>query len=187
MSLTSLGYDPCEYRQSLKETMGPGMYFLGTPLPLRDGCDGPSARRVDAGSELLGLPRREGRCTINKYLGAGPGENHCPLPAPLAQRDRHMAAEDTRVSNPPSTMRGGGINRWTPLCEEPQEHALEPFQMPANDRRAAKDAHVGCEVSPMSPAGILPPSDLARSPTFPEPIADFPAVPMLPDFNGCER
>ena len=186
MSLTSLGYDACNYRQSLKESMGPGMYFLGSPLPIRDPCD---AGRTDAGSELLGLPRRESRCSENKYGGAGAGGLHCTLPAPLVQRARHMSAEDTRVSNPPSTLRGNGVNRWTPLCEEPQEHAIEPFEhVPYNDKRAAKDGHSACGISPLGPEGILPPPG-SRGPagmTSPEPLDEFPPVPMLPDYNACE-
>lgn len=186
MSLTSLGYDACNYRQTLRETMGPGMYFLGTPIPLRDACDGPDGLRTDAGSELLGLPRRQSRCSDDKYGGGGSGALHCSAPSPLAQRDRHIASEDTRVSNPPSTLRGNGINRWTPLCEQPQAHAIEPFShVPYNDKRGAKDGHTPCDISPLDEAGILPPPDGAGAPSA-EPIEDFPLVPMLPDYNACE-
>jgi hypothetical protein len=186
MSLTSLGYDACNYRQTLRETMGPGMYFLGTPLPLRDACDGPEGRRTDAGSELLGLPRRESRCSVDKYGGSGSGGLHCEPPAPLAVRDRHVASEGTRVSNPPSTLRGNGVNRWTPLCEQPQDHAIEPFShVPYNDKRGAKDRHAPCDISPLDAGGILPPPGSSHAPRL-EPLEAFPPVPMLPDYNACE-
>ena len=38
-----------------------------------------------------------------------------------------MAGEDVRVSNPPSTLRCTGINRWMPLLEDPQCHAIAPW------------------------------------------------------------
>jgi hypothetical protein len=187
MALTGLGYDSCTYRQVLQETMAPGMYYLGTPLPLRDACDGPAGRRTDADSELRGLPRQQTRCSEKQYSGGGPGGLHCGLPAPLAQLDRRMLVEDTRVSNPPSTMRGAGVNRWTPLCEQPQDHAIEPFSL-TDDRRQAKDNYRPCGTAPMDTADIMPrrlgPDE--DGPTQPEAVESFPAVPMLPDFLSCE-
>ena len=186
MSHTKTAYDACNYRQSLREAVAPGMYFLGTPLPVRDKCDGPGGIRTDAGSELLGLQRKESRCGSDKYGGRGPGGLHCAPPAALSERAAHLHAEDTRVSNPPSTLRGNGVNRWTPLCEDPTDFAIEPFpHVPMNDRRSAKDSHEPRFISPLPVEGVLPPSGAPQE-VSPEDVEAFPPVPMLPDFNACE-
>lgn len=202
MSLTSLGYDACSFKQSLNDTLAPGLYVLGTPLPMREECDGPKGLRTDAGSELLGLKRRETKCADKLYGGEGAGQLHCVPPGPVSSRLEHLRAEDTRVSNPPSTMRGSGVNRWTPLCEEPQDHALKPFEhIPYNDKRRAKDIHSSRgsgsvtgsgspggsgegtpKLVPLAPENILPPSAANRGPTIAERVSEFPPVPMLPEY-----
>lgn len=195
MSLTGLGYDACSFKQSLNDTMAPGIYVLGTPLPVRERCDGPDGTRTDTGSELLGLRRTESKCADKHYRGEGPGGLHCPPPAPVASRLVHLRSEGTRVSNPPSTMRGSGINRWTPLCEEPQKNAIKPFEhIPYNDKRRAKDGYgaAGCAKVPIGPldaSGILPRTGDCQETdsVVPEPVADFVEVPMLPEYyTGCE-
>jgi hypothetical protein len=210
MSLTSLGYDACSFKQSLNDTLAPGMYVLGTPLPMREDCDGPRGLRTDASSELMGLKRRETKCAEKLYGGEGAGGLHCEPPGPVASRLRHLRAEDTRVSNPPSTMRGSGMNRWTPLCEQPQDHALKPFEhIPYNDRRRAKDMFTSASgargvsptsagatgglnsasaltgargLVPLAPELILPPPAANKGPTIAERVSEFPPVPMLPEY-----
>jgi hypothetical protein len=188
MSFTSLGYDACSFKQSLNDTLAPGIYVLGTPLPVREECDGANGVRTDAGSELMGLKRRETRCAGRLYGGEGAGGLHCAPPGQVSTRLEHLRAEDTRVSNPPSTMRGSGVNRWTPLCEEPQAHALKPFEhVPYNDKRRAKDVHSTkgsspAKLTPLAPEKILPPPAANRGETIPERVSEFPAVPMLPEY-----
>lgn len=188
MALTGLGYDQCAYVQSVREATGPGIYYIGTPIPHRDACDGPGGRRADASSELLGLGRRAGKCVADGYRGAGAGGLHCEPPGFLGARDRGLREEGTRVSNPPSSLRGHGLNRWTPLCDEPQLRAIEPFpHVPANDRRMAKDGAPHRGLAPLPPEGILPPPPAGGgSAASPEALDSFPAVPMLPEFTSCE-
>ena len=49
--------------------------------------------------------------------------------------------EDTRLSNPPSTLRGTGWNRWEWLCLNPQERVLEPFDFNIQTTLVARDNH----------------------------------------------
>ena len=60
-----------------------------------------------------------------------------------------MFQEDTRLSNPPCTLRGTGWNRWEWLCQDPQEE-LRPFDFNISNRIAAKDAHRPCIPIPIS-------------------------------------
>ena len=53
-----------------------------------------------------------------------------------------LDGEDCRFSNPPSTLRGTGINRFEWLCRDPQEKAISPHpRVPINYRLVAKDNH----------------------------------------------
>eukprot|EP00873_Tetraselmis_striata_P003193 jgi/Tetstr1/423457/TSEL_014138.t1 len=166
-----------------------GAEYPGHAAPGRQACTAraanpvkPCARRWGPACTTWARRYRIGTAATAPRAGGGPPAGlHFEVPAQLAERARHLSAEDTRVSNPPSTMRGAGANRWAPLCEEPQEHALEPFsRAPTNDRRAAKDSHTPCATAPLGESGIMPPPGAPDFAT-PPPLDPFPAVPMLPD------
>lgn len=182
MSFTGGAYDPCNYSLSLRESLGPGMYKMMTPLPLPDACDG--RQRTDAGSTLRGLDYKLDRCGP-AYVPGGDVRDACGLPADVARLRDQLLVEETRVSNPPSTLRGQGVNRWSPLCEQPQCHAISPFHISSNDRMQAKDGYRPCATVPLDPAASLPP---------PAPDAVAPPVleyvhdePILPDVYGVQR
>jgi hypothetical protein len=160
MAFSGAAYDDCNYRQSLSESEAPGRYALMRPR-FEEPCT--HSRRADASSELMGLPRALGRCDENRFVpGADSYDLHCKPPVQLSAPSPVMLVEDTRVSNPPWTLRGTGINRWTPLCEDPQaRHQVEPFRVPSDERRLAKDGHKACRTQPMDASSILPPR-LAR-------------------------
>ena len=54
-----------------------------------------------------------------------------------------LEADDTRLSNPASTLRGIGFNRWNPLCKNPQETPVQlpPFVNNVSSRILMKDNH----------------------------------------------
>ena len=62
--------------------------------------------------------------------------------------DCYFPTEDTRLSNPPCTLRGTGWNRFDPLCKDPQKQVLFPgdFQIPT--RIVIKDNHRPCVPTP---------------------------------------
>lgn len=104
----------------------------------------PPGFAVDDGSELLGLNYRQSKCSADAYVPgkyspngkcAAPGVNNNP-------RACAPPTEDTRLSNPPCTLRSTGWNRWEWLCWNPQDRAIVPFEFNVNYRMLAKDNHV---------------------------------------------
>jgi hypothetical protein len=158
--------DDQQYAQSLRESTGVSQYLFQAPRQtdsrnnatmdprgVRQGIQVNTCVNmplVDVDSELLGITRKAGfasqfdvansmsRCIIQGGEGA----------AVVRGQERDSVAtspldsEDCRFSNPPSTMRGTGINRFEWLCRDPQEKAISPHpRTPINYRLVAKDNH----------------------------------------------
>ena len=70
--------------------------------------------------------------------------------------DCFVPAEDTRLNNPPCTLRGTGWNRWEWLCLNPQEKIEIPFDWNINNRLIVKDNHRPLIPNPISPEPALP-------------------------------
>lgn len=66
--------------------------------------------------------------------------------------------EYTRISNPTSTLRETGINRFNPICLNPQDRSRweHPGETGINYRMIAKDNHIPCIPIPMDPTPVLP-------------------------------
>lgn len=124
---------------------------------------------VDVASDLEGITRRATKCPTEQYLpGRDPPAPVCganfgvpskrglgrhgisaKAGAPLFTQDaaRCMPTEeDTRLSNPPCTLRGTGVNRFDPLCWNPQDRAVEPWRYRdgTSYRIVVKDNHRPC-------------------------------------------
>jgi hypothetical protein len=131
---------------------------------------------IDVDSELLGITRKFSKCPEFKYLphcnvsgngGANPGgyvdekfnnstiKLDCEL-LHFGDENCFEPVEDTRLSNPPATLRGTGINRWEWLCRNPQERIHIPFDFNINDRTLAKDNHRPCIPNPLDQTLALP-------------------------------
>nr|WRJ69701.1 hypothetical protein TetV2_00252 [Oceanusvirus sp.] len=176
MSFTGLDYDVGAYRQTLRESTGVGSYFIDTPLPHNSGRI--DAKHTDVESELQGLPRRLSECPSKNYLPGKYDTSSVPrIPGNIHLRRDHLYPEDTRVSNPPSTMRGAGVNRFGHPLEPPQEHALEPFAWPTSDTRNAKDNHRPYVAEMVDVRDALPP---AAPENVPQPEWVFDPVPTIP-------
>jgi len=170
---TRLSYDACAYKHTLKQSVGSADYILNTPRTDCKPClsSDPSVRMsnsvrysegvsvcnniplVDVDSELKLLTRRASDCPSQKYIPTG--KPMCTM--------RHYESctstppqEDTRLSNPPCTMRSTGWNRWEWLCKNPQEKALIPFDFNINNRLIVKDNHRPCVPTPINQAPCLP-------------------------------
>lgn len=168
MNFTRLNYDSCTYKSNLKSSVGPGDYLLATPTIECHNCfpsDPATIPRgmgasicvdkplVDVDSELMGITRKATNCPDNKYL---PSANPFCTKTNLVDC-RSLPNEDTRVSNPPCTLRSTGWNRWEWLCQDPQDKALIPFDFNINYRMIAKDNHRPCVQDPISQVPTLPP------------------------------
>lgn len=92
-------------------------------------------------------------------------------------RDCGKPVEDTRLVNPPCTLRGTGFNRWEWMCLNPQERVEIPFDYNISNRIVVKDNHRPCVPKPLSATPALP-KDTGALPC--EPIRSTCAVPTNP-------
>lgn len=176
MSFNRLNYDTCAYKQNLYQSVGPGEYRLTEPPNSCNICtpqtphirlqkQGVSVKSdmplIDVDSELMNLTRPATNCPSRKYI---PDGSQCGLTNPN-QKDNNLehgnncdfGIEDTRISNPPCTLRGTGWNRFEWLCLDPQDRVLIPFDHNINNRIVVKDNHRPCVPRPIDVRLSLPP------------------------------
>lgn len=166
MSFSRLSYDNCTYTHMLRESVGPGEYSIATPKVDCESCYFPTpdirmTRRgvgkskdlVDIDSELIGITRKASNCPLNKFLPVKEENQNINL----GKDCMHLTTEETRISNPPCTLRGTGWNRWEWLCQNPQDKIFIPFDFNINERMIAKDNHRPIIQQPIDQQGSLPP------------------------------
>lgn len=166
MSFNRLNYDTGAYAQDLQQSVGSGLYALNTPVTDCASCfppDNLNTERmnssvcgnhplVDVSSELLGITRKSSKAPADNYV---PDEKFCA--ATRLKDCLSIHAEDTRLSNPPITLRGTGWNRWEWLCQDPQQRAFIPFDHNIANRIVAKDNHRPYLQRPIDQSAALPP------------------------------
>lgn len=156
MSFAKLSYDTCAYDKYLEESMGVGKYMLNSPsVDCKGNCFYPSPyvrldktgvatcknkALIDVDSELLGLNVKQTKCPKEKYFDS----DYCQNNKLEDCETQFMSPEDTKLSNPPCTLRGTGWNRWEWLCENPQDKAIMPFEREIQNRIIVKDNHRPC-------------------------------------------
>lgn len=178
MSFNRLNHDECTYRTNLKQSTGVGSYYTGKPRvncqtclpndprmhvksqnmgPNDNGIAGVTCSdkpQVDVSNELLGLTRKASNCPTQKYVPCEES-SFCKYQHPVVCKDIH--SEDTRLSNPPCTLRGSGWNRWEWLCQDPQKDFEIPFDHNISYRLIAKDNHRPCLPTLINQSQALPP------------------------------
>jgi hypothetical protein len=156
MSFAKLSYDNCAYTTDLKESLKPGEYMLNTP---KNDCDSntffdspyirlgktgvatcKNKELVDVHSELLGLNMKAVKCPEKRSFDS----DYCDNKQLQIENNTFMDSEDTKMSNPPCTLRGTGWNRWEWLHTDPQEKAIVPFNINMDNRIIVKDNHRPC-------------------------------------------
>lgn len=200
MSFNRLDYDPCTYRADLDQSVGPGNYLVATPGPhclpcfsgdpwvQSGGADSTCASRslVDVDSELHNLTRPATNCPSGLYH---PGkEPFCATRTDFPDCRTTVATDDTRLNDPPCTLRGTGWNRWQWLCTDPQDRVQMPFDWNIDSKLVSKDAHRPCIPSPIDQLAVMPPdygnSDIESwRPTCPPP-APLSSAPRV-DWRSC--
>ena len=176
MSFTRLPYDTCTYQHDLRQSVGVGHYQYNAPIAECHACFSadPTIRAqmrgvsvcedvgsfVDTSSELLGITRRASSCPTDKYLPNGTAKTCNLRKLPDCPQ---ITREDTRLSNPPCTLRSTGWNRWEWLCRNPQDKALVPFEWNVSNRIVVKDNHRACLPKPTDPCPSLPPQTAAAT------------------------
>lgn len=210
MSFASLGYDSCSYEEKLRRSVGPGMYMLSAPNNDVQSCgqDIPAdpylryqhwgagtcapGSAVDDGSELLGLRYKTttSKCSADSYIpGKYPAKGICNAPGKSDPRACMAPTEDTRLSNPPCTLKETGINRWEWLCYDPQEKAIIPFEWNTSYRIVAKDNHVPCIERPLDQSGFVPQGQAIPPPSWSVPQkcgAGRPGDEFNAGFSSCK-
>jgi hypothetical protein len=120
---------------------------------------------VDVDSELQGITRKASRFAGDKYHPAQ-GAQFCKERTRVVMcADEGTLSEDTRLSNPPCTLRSTGWNRWEWLCKNPQERVEMPFDANINSQMNARDAHRPVLPVLMDPAAALPRDDTPLHPS----------------------
>ena len=176
---TRLNYDSCSYKEKLRRTVGPGLYQLDVPNNdcndcYRDIPADPTLRyqqyghntcsmkeAIDDSNELLGLNYKNTKCNDKEYMPGKYNKTGCNIKGDTGARQCMIPREDTRLSNPPCTLKETGINRWEWICYDPQERAIEEFdRIPVNYRMVAKDNHVPCIDQPQDQSVFFPNSKI---------------------------
>lgn len=182
MSLNRLQYDMCSYQYSLAESIGPGAYQLNTPENTCDPCHsndphirlqshGPSVSKdnylIDVNSELLGISRNLSECPDKQFIPTNNPNHNSKVKInyknpPLDYKNCFETTEDTRQSNPPSTLRGTGWNRWEWLPMNPQDKVGVPFDFEISSRIVTKDNHRPCVPVPLDQYTVYPTVDTEK-------------------------
>jgi hypothetical protein len=176
MSLSRSAYDEGAYRHSLRESLGPAEYIFQSAPTNKYACD-PAVKEAES-SELLGIDRKNSRCPSDYFLPGPDNVGACPTPTQLGYTPDFIRDEHTKVSNPPSTLRGKGVNRFKVLHENPQDKAISPFHFRIQDNLNARDNHrvnipkpVDAKQSLPIPSGDLPVERYTFIPT--------PTIPVI--------
>lgn len=95
---------------------------------------------IDVDSEMLGLTRKASKSIDKQY---NPETNDYFKENITYPDCNKQTVEHTRLSNPPSTLRGSGWNRWENLLVNPQrmEHIELPFCNNVDTAILEKDNH----------------------------------------------
>lgn len=193
MSFNRLNSDSCTYRHNLKQSVGAADYMLNEPNIECQTCFkadpnlrmSNKARRstgvslcdgllIDVDSELKNINKAATNCPTEKYI---PGKKFCNLKH-FKDCQTTIPVENTYISNPGSTLRGTGWNRFEWLCKNPQENALVPFDFNINNRIIVKDNHRPCVPEPIDQTFGLP------NDNTPHPVANESlATPVDPIFT----
>ena len=192
MSFNKLDYDSCAYKQELTESIGPGEYQLTTPFISCEDCynrdpqiilqrSGNSVAKnmpmIDVDSELLNINRKLSNCSNEQFIPKFNAKKEIDNSIDLVDfKNCGMPlTENTKLSNPPCTLRGTGWNRWEWLCNDPQENVLIPFDYNISNRLVVKDNHRPVINEPIDQSVFLPP---VNNEPIKVNISKAPAVPL---------
>ena len=165
MSYNRLDDDKVAYEQRLKQSMGVAGYIFDMPQINCNACFPseigrqvgtaqavlPKQQLIDLDSDLMGLNQRALRYVETPIDVATMMQNSVPVADCRSIDNQH-----SRLSNPPSTLRCQGINRWEMLPVDPQANVELPFQWNIDNRLLAKDAFKTVNPVPINQSASLP-------------------------------
>jgi hypothetical protein len=151
---------------------------------------------IDIDSELIGIGRNLSDCPERKYMPNQNSSFHCGAQTGNVRNgcsktdklcidntqvinfgDCFTPTEDTRLSNPPSTLRGTGWNRWEWLNADPQDRVTEPFDFQINTKILSKDNHRPCIPRPLGQKLVYPTPNNAPICETIVPVCHAPTMP----------
>jgi len=127
---------------------------------------------VDVDSELKNLGEPLSRCTYTPKILADHFSN-------IGNCNNHY--DYTRLSNPLCTSREVGINRFQPVCADPQEHLSNPniFNLGTDARKLATDTYKACVPKPIDYSASIPNGGTIKTYTMAGPIlGGYPQDPL---------
>jgi len=204
MSFNRLYYDTCTYNQILKESIGPGEYQLATPHTSCEPCMAKDPRMrvqqngvnmnshpslMNVNSEILNINRDLSNCSKQKYNPKFDSKNNIVRNNELLKYVEcdNLITEDTKISNPPSTLRGTGWNRWEWLPINPQENVIERFATRINTGIMSRDNHRPRIPQPLRQDLVLPsPSDKPIE-TYLADVLKVPTGPVSVQWRNAEE
>jgi hypothetical protein len=174
---TRLKYDNNSYQEQLERSVFPGAYQINTPYNDCNDCaqivpNDPFIRyqnygqtscsmkkAIDDNSELYGLNYKNSKCNKDAYKPNTYISTGCKPKTTEDIRTCSTPTESCRLSNPPCTLKETGINRFDPLCWNPQDKAIESFdRIGVNYRMVAKDNHIPLIEKPEKQDKFIPQS-----------------------------
>jgi hypothetical protein len=165
MSFERSIYDQGAYCTDLKQSTAPLKYMLDPTYanqcsPCRPGDVGYIARQgvsltknanlVDVESDLL---------LLNYPLSRNPAAKYSPCAGPnysgnlMHFNECAIGTDYSRITQPPCSLRGTGVNRFQPICLDPQDESrwLMPSQVGVSYRLVVKDNQVPLIPDVLSP------------------------------------
>jgi hypothetical protein len=158
---TRMKYDNSSYQEQLERSIFPGIYSLITPHNDCNECNQSVSndpflryqnyghhtctmkKAIDDLNELNGLNYKNSKCNKDAYSPNSYISTGCKPKTNNDIRKCSIPTESCRLSNPPCTLKETGINRFDPLCWNPQDKAIECHdRIGINYRMVAKDNHV---------------------------------------------
>ena len=182
-AMSGLLYDVGAYRADLRQSVGPGQYVLAATSPHCRAClpgdprvvAGPGAgdsecvsqSLVDVESDLHNINRRATNAPLRPLPRRRRRADRCGAPVGTGAVRPYPSCDgiptvDTRLANPPCTLRGTGWNRFEWLCQDPQQHALLGFNANVDTSILVKDAHRPFLARLVDPTLALPPGKRDR-------------------------
>lgn len=110
---------------------------------------------IDVESDLMLLNYRNSRDPAKKFIPT------CNQDKMFHFKECGIRTDYSRITNPACNLRGTGVNRFQPLCLNPQDEDrwLNPSQVGINYRMVVKDNHVPCIPVPNPGLDLLPPQN----------------------------
>jgi hypothetical protein len=152
-AMTRYRHDIGKMTENNEISTGPGRYMLGVPnrygnaafvaeptlLNQRWGASHDmSSTKTDVESDLTNRGRPHTRAVCGQYNPGDDANTHALTAMPEVTWPRNWE----RLTDPASTLRGTGWNRWEWLCQNPQENTMVPFEYGVESRLAAKDGYM---------------------------------------------